>query len=564
MRRVDWLVGLGALLAASGGYAALMALGACNADFGNCTTFPHAPGCLNYSSGSSSGSTSTGTTTGSSSTSTSSSSGMPTCSGDPTADAGLVSDMCGIFVSSSAPDGGTANGTMEDPFNNLADALVAAQMMNRFIFVCAGKYPLPSTLSIKQGVDIYGNASCTGGAWSLQDPTVEANRTELDGPANEVAVVVSTTTGTVNVSGLNVVAAPATGMGASSIAVYVDTGTTANFTECDIISSTATAGAQGMDAPTTAAMTGGSGNNGNPSCSAGTVQGAAQVANTCGGSTPVSIGGNGGNGESVQGTPGTPGFPASTNAGQAGAGDNGTSGWGCALNNPVTGLGNGTQGADGATGMAGTPGTGFGTLDSTGYVGVVGGDGTDGAPGQGGGGGGGVRGSSSQCTGANNGGASGGSGGAGGCGGAAGKGGQGGGASFALVSANATVTLSSVKVTAGFGGAGGQGGGLQAGGNGGSAGQGGNGGSLANGCNGGGGGKGGSGGPGAGGNGGHSIAIASMGTAPTMDSKSTATASSSMAMGGPGGTNNTASNSGNAGIATACYDYMKGMMLTCQ
>jgi hypothetical protein len=556
MRRVDWLVGLGALLAAAGGSAALLSLGACNADFGTCTTFPHAPGCLGYSlatSSSSSGSTSSGSST--SSTSSSSSGMMPTCMGDPTADAGLVSDMCGIFVSATASDAGTATGTMENPFNNLADALVAAQQNDRFIFVCAGKYTLPGTLSIKQGVDIYGNVGCTGGMWSLQDPTMEANRAELDGPANSVAVVVSTTAGVVNISGLNVVAADATGMGASSVAVYVDTGTTANFTNSDITSGMATDGAAGMDAPTTAAAAGTNGSNGNAACSAVSVQGATQVTNTCS-ATVMSVGGQGGNGALGNGTAASPGLPAATATGVAGAGDNGTTGWNCAANG-----GNGTAGGPGTNGMAGMPATGFGTLMSTGYVGISGGDGADGTPGQGGGGGGGVRGSSSLCTGANNGGASGGSGASGGCGGAGGQGGKGGGSSVALVSVSATVTLSSVKLIAGPGGAGGRGGNLQGGGLGGSAG--GTGGtpvgSLSAGCSGGTGGQGGAGGPGAGGNGGHSLAIASQGTAPIMGSNTTTMVASTPAAGGPGGSNNSGTNPGNAGQAAPCWDFMKNM-----
>jgi hypothetical protein len=490
---------------------------------------------------------------GGSASSTSSGTGsMLACNGDPTTDATLISDACGIFVSASAAAGGT--GTKEKPFTNLPDALVAAQLMNRFIFVCAEKYMLTSTLNITDGVDIYGNLSCSSGTWTMQDARVEANRAELDGPANGIAVYVSVMSGAVNVDGLNVVAADATGMGASSVAVYVDTGTTANFSNGDFTSGAAMAGAAGADAPTTPATAGMNGNNGNAACTAAMVQGAMQVTNNCG-SNLFSVGGQGGNGELSMGGPGSPGLPASTLGGAAGAGDSGASGWSCAANG-----GNGTDGMSGAFGTVGMPGTDFGKLTANGYVGVAGGDGGDGTPGQGGGGGGGARGSSTDCVGANNGGASGGSGGSGGCGGAGGKGGQGGGASIALVSANAKVTLVAVKLTAGGGGTGGRGGNGQQGGGASNGGLGGIPvGGLSEACGGGHGGYGGSGAPGAGGAGGHSLAIASTGTAPTLDSKSTTIVASTPAAGGAGGMNNNYGNSGSAGLTAVCYDFMKSM-----
>src|ERR1700677_2905636 len=131
MRRVDWLVGLGALCAVSGGAAALVALGGCSVDLGDCSKYGHV-GCPGYTS----------TTTNSSSSGTmssSSSSGvMPSCVGDPTTDAMLVSDIGGVFVSATAAAGGT--GSKESPFKDVSDAIVAAQTGGKYIFVCAETY----------------------------------------------------------------------------------------------------------------------------------------------------------------------------------------------------------------------------------------------------------------------------------------------------------------------------------------------------------------------------------------------------------------------------------------
>ena len=176
-----------------------------------------------------------------------------------------------------------------------------------------------------------------------------------------------------------------------------------------------------------------------------------------------------------------------------------------------------------------------------------------GTPGQGGGGGGGAKGMTS-CAGA-----SGGSGGSGGCGGIGGAGGKGGGSSFALVSLDATITLTEAVLSSALGKKGGDGGSFQPGAGGGAGAPGGTGmsGTL-NACPGGLGGQGGNGGGGGGGRGGHSAPIVFVGTAPTVDAMTTL---SSGLAGAPGigvGNGMDAGQDGLAGTACSVMDFNGG------
>jgi hypothetical protein len=541
MRRIDWLA---ATLALVSGAASAQVIG-CVVSSGvdDCNTYPDLAKCGGTTSSSTSTSTSTSSTTSSTTV-------MPGCMGDPLTDSMIVSDMCGVFVSATAMDGG--DGTQAKPYKKLSDAIVKAKTAGKFIYACAEAYTEDATLQIKGPARLYGTFTGCEMGGTMWTPDA-MKRASLTGPADQVALLLeSGMTGSIDITGLDVNAPNAVAAGGSSIAVYVNGGT-ANLTSCTITAGDGKKGDDGANGPMTPAKGGTNGNSGGAACSADTVSGAPQISTMCS-STDVSVGGKGGDGNLTNGGGGQVGLPAN-GGGAAGNGDDGSTmtTWTCAGKG-----GNGGDGIPGATGDNGAAASTFGTLTSAGFVGAPGGDGGTGKPGQGGGGGGGVRGSSTLCTTATKGGASGGSGGSGGCGGEGGKGGKGGGSSIALVSDSANVTLAKVTLNAGIGGDGGVGGNPQSGGAGSDGGKGGlktvTG--LQNGCDGGKGAVGGDGGPGGGGRGGHSIGIASKGTSPTYDANSVTI--KTPGNGGNGGLGNLGNNKGQNGEAQKCFDFEKG------
>ena len=469
--------------------------------------------------------------------------GNPACAGDPTQDAALVSNECGVFVSASAVANG--DGTKTRPFTGLSAAVTTALSQKKRVYACAESYSESATLEVNGALEVFGGFTGCGAAWSWD----AAKRASYTGPANEIALVLTSGSGAIHVENVDVIAAPATVKGASSIAVYVNGGTV-ELSSSDVTADDGMIGEDGADAPEVPAQAGADGNDGGAACSADSVDGAAQKETTCG--PAFSVGGAGGDGNGLNGVQGANGLP-NNGAGQAGQGDDGTAGWSCAVNG-----GDGKAGAPGVTddGGSGAPMASFGALSTSGFVGTAGNDGKAGTPGQGGGGGGGVRGGTALCTGHPGiGGASGGSGGSGGCGGLGGGGGKAGGASIALVSADAVLTLDQVKLKAGNGGNGGRGGNPQQGGAGSNGGDGGTS-SIAGlepGCGGGKGGKGGDGGPGGGGRGGHSIGLAVSGTVPQFD-PATITVKSA-GDGGKGGSNDAKMNHGDIGTAAVCWDF---------
>lgn len=484
---------------------------------------------------SSGGSTSSGGGAGGAGGSTSSSSSggtpvecVPSTAGKP------VEDTCGIFVSSSLGQDGN-EGTKSAPLKALQQAIDKAD--GRPIYACAEAFA--GSVTLAKGSAIYGGLDCAQ-EWTYVGAMT---KTSLTGDADKIALTLASSASGAEVVDFTIQAANAVAEGGSSIAVVADQ-VTARMTRCDLIAGDGVAGAKGSDAPSVSADSGSVGGKGGDACTAAKVNGADQVTNTCGGET--SIGGSGGSGTLINGTAGSPGLPSTGNTGQAGQGDTGASGWSCSVNG-----GNGQAGASGASGNegAGASASNLGTLTSSGFTSAAGGDGAPGKIGQGGGGGGGVKGSASQCTGKpGTGGASGGSGGAGGCGGEGGKGGKGGGASIALVSLKASLTLEQVTLRAGTGGNGGAGGDPQPGGDAGLGGAGGTKvGTLIAGCKGGDGGPGGNGGTGGGGRGGHAIGLAYTGTLPTIDMKQITPGSPGT--GGPGGNGNVKTNAGADGSA---------------
>src|SRR4051812_23885739 len=78
------------------------------------------------------------------------------CTASPHADATVVRDECGVFVS---PDGNDANaGTMLSPMKTIAHALDAARAHNHRLYVCAGSFHESVVIDdrVDFGVEIYG------------------------------------------------------------------------------------------------------------------------------------------------------------------------------------------------------------------------------------------------------------------------------------------------------------------------------------------------------------------------------------------------------------------------
>lgn len=463
----------------------------------------------------------------------------------PSEEANAVEDRCGVFVAASGNDGSA--GTKAEPVKTLAEALRRADERGSDVYACAE--PFAESVEVPAGIALFGGLDCANG-WTWIG---EQTKTTVAPEAEAIPLTLARGEGTTRIEDIEARAPDAQAKGGSSIAVLAD-GATAELARCALVAGNAADGADGDDAPSEAPARAPAGSDGVDACSDlddmegpdATLPGGAQVVNACG--DELSIGGSGGDGNINNGAGGVSGQTGIE--GQAGAGEppSMNESWSCgAIPNDPT-KGGGSAGVNGAPGPPGAGASGLGALSATGYTGVPGGDGTPGKPGQGGGGGGGAKGGPVCAGGIAGAGASGGSGGAGGCGGLAGKGGDPGGASIALASIDASVTLIDCTLTAGRAGNGGKGGNLQPGASGGSGGRGGVGvGGSSDGCAGGQGGKGGNGGPGGGGLGGPSLAIAFRGEPVKQEGKTTLTPGTAGA-GGPGGSNNVALNAGAEGV----------------
>jgi hypothetical protein len=429
----------------------------------------------------------------------------PDCSGDPS-NVNVI-DECGVFARADAPAGG--DGKKATPFAKLADAVAEAQTSGKRVYACTSA-PFKEALTISAGVEVFGGFDCTK-AWSWS----QVARTQLSGPADEVALTITSAPGGVLVEGFAITGASPTDPngGGSSIAVVVDD-VAATLDHCDVKASDAADGVQGttpadpvtpgQDAPPPV-------HNQMDACiNAASLIGGPPGVTMCGSiDTSGAPGGKGG----ITGTMSGNGLSGGTGANPGTSPPPGMDGLGGT--GQMGPAGTCQPGDLGAPGDQGNPGSGGSALgDTLALSGIANSDDTDGklgTPGQGGGGGGGAK-SGMFCPGGVDGnGASGGGGGAGGCGGKGGGGGKAGGASIAIVSLGTKITLTMVTLASGKGGKGGDGAAAQPGGSGGSAAKGGsNSGAFPSidGCKGGDGGKGGVGGAGGGGRGGHSIGIA--------------------------------------------------------
>lgn len=451
--------------------------------------------------------------------------GLPLdCQGDPTKDASLVRDECGLFVDQAVAT--TGDGTKAKPFKSLGEA---AKKMPSRIFVCAagGPYEETATIELANGIEVYGGfGACPANADWTWDPE---KRATVNGPENVPVVHVSM--GASLIQSVNLTAPAATTAGASSIGIIADS-TDLTLTDVGVTTGDGAAGENGAVPMTEAASGVDAAPDATPACNATQVAGKG-AKQTCGDGD--SLGGDGGKGGLsgvLDGEAGKDGSPTP---------DPNTTG----LGGQPTGVPatcNGGLGGEGTPGEPGKGGASMGKLTLKGISGGDGEDGSDGARGQGGGGGAGSKagmfcppaGSPTQGPGA-----SGGGGGSGGCGGKGGGGGKAGGSSIGIVSLSSTFTFSGVTITAGAGANGGNGvpgKGGAAGGLGAAGGASSNIGTSKAGCKGGDGGGGGNGGQGGGGRGGHSIGIAYTGPAPAIGETVTVT----LGTAGDGGTGDSA------------------------
>ncbi|MEJ7732931.1 MAG: PGRS family protein [Polyangiaceae bacterium] len=458
----------------------------------------------------------------------------------------MITEAFGVFVANDGDD--EAAGTREAPVKSLQKAVDLADAQHKRVYACSQTFV--GAIEVPSGIALHGGFDCTGDwSWQAAKPTVIA------GAAGNVPVRLLGGAGKTRLVDLRVEAADAVEPGGSSIAVIAESG------EVEIQRSRLEAGAgmAGSDGEphAGAAATGPDGNPGqDDACSGGLpgpVAGAASVSNPM---CPMSAGGKGGTsassivvlgGDFAAGLPGGAGQPM---GGAGGVGATGT--YLSLLGGADEGCTSGSPGASGDEGSDYQGATGRGLLTKDGWLGVNGGNGGSGTFGLGGGGGGGGYGCGS------NGNNSGGSGAAGGCGGLGANGGLAGGASIALVTLDAKVTLDASTLVADAAGQGGAGGEAQEGGLGGKGGKGvGSESTQLNvswaSCSGGKGGAGGKGGGAGGGAGGHSLAVAYLGAPPTQLDMVTFAIGTAGA-GGPGSAGTTAA-AGGAGMAAETLEF---------
>lgn len=397
---------------------------------------------------------------------------------DPNA-ACAINETYGVFVSPPAsPDAGTAGGTgtRASPLHSIDAAITLAKTGAKRVYACVGYYDEKITVDAsRDGVKIYGGLDCTTPTW---DFTGDHTGLSPSTPGTTLTLT-GLTSAHVEYFELRPLDAPQTppttagAVGASSIAVFIESSTGVTFQN---VLATGANAQPGQDQ--TAAIQAAAEASGRPGSA--TEAGAQTVNSAC----MTSIGGAGG-APAAGGAKGSPGEPTGGDAGATG-GAAGVKGGVCS----AAGTGTGGLGSNGGGGTAGVGASSWGTLDSTGWTPTNGGAGGVGGLGQGGGGGASVTGGG------------GGAGGAGGCGGAGGLGGTGGGSSIGVLVHNSKVSIAGGSVQAGNGGNGGAGAPGQAGQAGGPGGAG-----SGTACGGGQGGTGGTGGGGGGGAGGISVGI---------------------------------------------------------
>ncbi|MFO0676921.1 MAG: hypothetical protein U0169_10320 [Polyangiaceae bacterium] len=385
----------------------------------------------------------------------------------------LVDDAA-IYVSSTLGDD-AAVGTRARPMRTLGAAIERARAKHTRVYACAETYP--EAVTLVEGVSLYGSLTCTGGEWAMANV-----RAKVRAPSSP-ALVARGVLGTTRVEGFEIFAADQVAVpgapAASSIAGFVENSTGLTFANARFVAGRGAAGARGIDGRSMIALGFGEGGDGAPTQTClddGTV-----ISNLCRSAHQRPRGGSGACGFQDDGSV----TPARISGGDGGAGAHGGSSKttitmsaagivskqvtkltlpedGAPLVASVATAPGGTvagrvaePGVDGKNGRDAARPRDLGSFDGTRYLPSDGIAGEDGQPGQGGGGG--AAALKEECadmskpcflaTGSG--------GGAGGCAGLAGSVGRGGGASFALVSLDASVRLEGVSLETSSGGRGG-------------------------------------------------------------------------------------------------------------
>ena len=153
----------------------------------------------------------------------------------PSLNSGSVADMCGVFVSSEHGDDTNGKGTQAAPYKSITKALTKGST----IYACAGTTPYSEALSLDTEVTLFGALDC--GTWGYD----AANKTQLTALSDMVPLTLASTAGGSAVEDFSIMAADATAVAGSSIAV-LDDGATASFTRTDITAGKGADGAAGM------------------------------------------------------------------------------------------------------------------------------------------------------------------------------------------------------------------------------------------------------------------------------------------------------------------------------
>ncbi|MEW5848393.1 MAG: choice-of-anchor D domain-containing protein [Myxococcota bacterium] len=355
-----------------------------------------------------------------------------------------------VFVSPSGVDG--APGTRTQPLSSVEEALTLAAGSGRDVYIAQGSYGVDGTLSVVNGVSLYGGFS--------QDFATRSNSAISELLVNSAtAVLAQDITGATVLDRLSVVGTDAATGSAYGVRAINSPGLVLN--QCTVEAGRGAVGGAGSSVAGTATV-GGNGGQGQEGCedSGGFCSGCSQPQ-------------GGGEGSSVCGMPGGGGGSARKDGNYGNAGAQGAGGTPAGAGTPPH-QGNweptvqyrGTNGANGSPGAEGSPGSP--SYAASGYSPSNGQTGDTGSPGAGGGGGGGGGGGESDC---NSYGGGGGGGGGGGCGGAPGTGGRSGGGSFAVYLWASNVSITSCTLRTRGGANGGDGGTGQVGGDGGRGGR---------------------------------------------------------------------------------------------
>lgn len=407
----------------------------------------------------------------------------------PAEDPCVLHESIGVFVSAQGNDANV--GTRALPLRSLAKGMDSAKASGRRLYVCAETYAEP-TLTLQQGVAVYGNLSCAGGSWA-----VTTQHATLASTATVAALAKDIATET-RIEGLDLTAAAATTPGDSSIALIAEDAPGLHFVRSALVAQDGADGADGaagLQFPEPGTSFDGAPAAPERTCAEApgaifpyTCNGAAEApggTGTCrvmGVEIPTNPGGTGGAAavHKVTTTFGTFGattvyertkprcfadqpcvFTANANGNPAAATAETNAGASATYGNTVSSIDPSNMtaasaGAPGQAGLDGAAGARIGQLSAGGYVPAAGAVGSNGSAGQGGGGGAGVRPHAGLANGYRTG-RSGSGGGAGGCPGLAGSAGGGGGASIALLATRSPMQLETTVLRAGRGGVGGRG-----------------------------------------------------------------------------------------------------------